>query len=182
MNATKKPRRLPVEDRLRMRSEHWPEAVTPIAHLMMRVYRLGGIIHATSMERAGAHGLSSAEFEVLVTLRGVPPPNELMPTDLYGAVLMSSGGLTKVLYGLERRGLVTRKEGTQDRRSKPVRLTAKGRALAERAMSDVLETSRKLIMSGLSESEVERVTKVLRKLLTVLENACHNEHVRGSEP
>lgn len=99
-----KRRRLPVEDRLRIRSDHWPEAVTPIAHLMMRVYRVGGLIYANSMELAGAHALSSAEFEVLVTLRGVPAPHELMPTELYDAVLMSSGGLTKVLYGLERRG------------------------------------------------------------------------------
>ena len=168
-NFKKKVRRLPVEDRLRIRAEHWPEAVTPIAHLMMRVYRLGGLIHANSMTLAGAHGLSSAEFEVLVTLRGIPAPNELMPTDLYGAVLMSSGGLTKVLHGLERRGLITRAEGKADRRSKPVRLTAKGRALAERAMSNVLESSRKLIMSGLSEPEVERMTKLLHKLLTALE-------------
>jgi DNA-binding MarR family transcriptional regulator len=161
---------MPVEDRLKIRAEHWPEAVTPIAHLMMRVYRLGALINANSMKLACAHGLSSAEFEVLVTLRGIAPPNELMPTDLYGAVLMSSGGLTKVLHGLERRGLVTRPKGKADGRSKPVRLTSKGRALAERAMSTVLDSSRKLIMSGLSEPEVEHVTKLLHKLLTVLED------------
>jgi DNA-binding MarR family transcriptional regulator len=163
---------MPVEDRLRLRAEHWPEAVTPIAHLMMRVYRLGGLINANSMKLACAHGLSSAEFEVLVTLRGIAPPNELMPTDLYGAVLMSSGGLTKVLHGLETRGLITRPKGKTDGRSKPVRLTSKGRTLAERAMSTVLESSRKLIMSGLSEAEVEHVTKLLHKLLTVLEDTA----------
>ena len=163
-------RRLPVEERLRIRAEHWPEAVTPIAHLMMRVYRLGGLINANSMKLADAQGLSSAEFEVLVTLRGVAVPNELLPTDLYGAVLISSGGLTKVLYGLEKRGLIARAEGKADRRSKPVRLTAKGRALAERVMSNVLEATRKLIMRGLSDPEIERLTKLLHKLLTVLED------------
>jgi DNA-binding MarR family transcriptional regulator len=162
-------RRQPVNERLRTRSKHWPEAVTPIAHLMVRVYRLAGLIHDNAMEQAAAHGLSSAEFEVLVTLRGVPPPNELLPTELYSAVLMSSGGLTKVLGGLEKRGLVTRAEGKSDRRSKPVRLTAKGRALAERAMADVLQSDRKLILSGLSKAEVERLTRLLRKLLAVLE-------------
>jgi DNA-binding MarR family transcriptional regulator len=160
---------LPVDERLRMRSENWPEAVNPIAHLMVRIYRVGGLIHAKSMALAATHGLSLAEFEVLVTLRSVPAPNELMPTDLYSAVLMSSGGLTKVLHGLEKRGLVARAEGKSDRRSKPVRLTAKGRALAERAMADVLQSARKLILSGLSEAEVERVTRLLRKLLAVLE-------------
>ena len=130
--------------------------MTPIAQLMVRIYRVGGLIHANSMALPATHGLSLAEFEVLVTLRSVPPPHELMPTDLYGAVLMSSGGLTKVLYGLEKRGLITRAEGKADRRSKPVRLTAKGRVLAERAMADVLESAGKLIMSGLSKSEMER--------------------------
>ena len=127
------------------------------------------MIHGKSIALAASHGLSLAEFEVLVTLRGVPPPNELMPTDLYSAVLMSSGGLTKVLHGLEKRGLVTRAEGKSDRRSKPVRLTAKGRALAERAMADVLASARKQIMSGLSKSEVERLTGLLHKLLAALE-------------
>jgi len=163
-------RRLPVDDRLKMRSVNWPEAVTPISQLMVRIYRVGSLIHDNSMARAATHGLTFAEFEVLVTLRGVPVPNELMPTDLYNAVLMSSGGLTKVLHGLEKRGLVTRAEGKSDRRSKPVRLTAKGRALAERAMADVLKSARKQIMSGLLESEVERLTRLLRRLLAALED------------
>jgi DNA-binding MarR family transcriptional regulator len=162
-------RRQPVADRLRMRSEHWPEAVTLVSQLMVRVYRLGGLIHDNSMKRAAAHGLTFAEFEVLATLRGMPPPNELMPTELYSAVLMSSGGLTKVLHGLKKRGLVTRPEGKSDRRSKPVRLTARGRALAERTMADILQSDRKLILRGLSEPEVERLTRLLRKLLAVLE-------------
>jgi DNA-binding MarR family transcriptional regulator len=84
--------------------------------------------------------------------------------------LMSSGGLTKALHGLKRRGLIARGEGKADRRSKPVRLTAKGRALAERAMADLLESDRKLIMSGLSNAEVERMTRLLHKLLIALED------------
>ena len=167
---TKNDRRLSVDERLKIRSENWPEAVTPIAHLMMRVFRVGSIIHANAVRHAATLGLTFAEFEVLVTLRGMPAPNELVPTELYGAVLMSSGGLTKVLRGLEKRGLIARGEGKADRRSKPVRLTAKGRALAERAMLDLLESDRKLIMSGLSDSEVERMTKLLRKLLNALED------------
>ncbi|MBX9774131.1 MAG: MarR family transcriptional regulator [Xanthobacteraceae bacterium] len=162
-------RRLAVDERIRMRSENWPEAVTPISQLMVRIYRVAGLIHAQSMALAATRGLSLAEFEVLVTLRSVPPPYELAPTDLYGAVLMSSGGLTKVLHGLEKSGLIARIEGKSDRRSKPVRLTAKGRALAERAMADVLQSARKSIMRGLSETDIERLTQLLRKLLAVLE-------------
>jgi DNA-binding MarR family transcriptional regulator len=162
-------RRLPVDARLKLRAAHWPEAVPPIAQLMVRVFRVGSLIHDTTVGRAATHGLSFAEFEVLVTLRGMAPPHQLMPTDLYRAVLMSSGGLTKVLHGLEKRGLVTRVEGKTDRRSKPVRLTAKGRTMAERAMTDVHESDRKLILGGLAKSEVAHLTRLLRKLLITLE-------------
>jgi DNA-binding MarR family transcriptional regulator len=163
---------MPVDERIKMRSENWPEAVTPVSQLMVRIYRVAGLVHANSMALTATHRLSLAEFEVLVTLRSVPSPYELVPTDLYGAVLMSSGGLTKVLHGLEKRGLIARSEGESDRRSKPLRLTAKGRVLAERAMADVLRSAHKLILSGLSQSEVARATHLLRKLLAALEGTA----------
>jgi DNA-binding MarR family transcriptional regulator len=162
-------RRQTADERLKTRAKYWPDAVTPISQLMVRIYRVGSLIHEKSMECAAAHELTFAEFEVLATLRGTKPPNELMPTELYNAVLMSSGGLTKVLHGLEKRGLIVRTDGKSDRRNKPVRLTAKGRGLAERAMADILKSAGASILSGLSQSEVERSTRLLRKLLASLE-------------
>ena len=161
--------RQPADKLLQIRRQHWPESVTPVGELMVRVYRLSGLVHDSVVQRVAAHGLSFMEFEVLVTLRGVAPPYELVPTELYSAVLISSGGLTKVLHALQKRGLVTRAEGETDKRSKPVRLTAKGRVLAERVMADILEMDRKMILSGLSEADVERLTRLLRKLLATLE-------------
>ena len=48
-------------------------------------------------------------------LRSVPSPYELTPTELYDAVLLSSGGMTKVLRRLETRGLVSRGENPAGR-------------------------------------------------------------------
>jgi DNA-binding MarR family transcriptional regulator len=162
-------RRQAADEILRVRAENWPEAVTPIAHLMVRVFRFGNLVLDNATRQVAAHGLTLTEFEALATLRGAPPPHALAPTDLYGAVLISSGGLTKVLYALQARNLITRAEAGTDRRSKPVRLTPKGRALAERAMADVLRTDGELISSGLSQAEIERLTRLLRKLLATLE-------------
>jgi DNA-binding MarR family transcriptional regulator len=162
-------RRWTADDILRQRTQSWPEAVTPVTQLMVRVFRLGNLVLDNATGRMAAHGLGFSEFEVLVTLRGVPPPHELVPTELYGAILISSGGLTKVLRALERRKLVTRGQSRTDRRSKPVRLTARGRALAERAMADVVRSDGELISRGLSQAEVERLTGLLRKLLAALE-------------
>jgi DNA-binding MarR family transcriptional regulator len=163
--------RYPADKLLAIKKRHWPESVTPVGEMMVRVYRLNSLMRDSVAEQIAAHDLSLMEFEVLITLRGVPPPYEMIPTELYPAILISSGGLTKVLNALQERGLIARAEGTADKRSKPVRLTAKGRTLAERVMAEVLEAGEKMILGGLSEAEVERATRLLHKLLSTLEPA-----------
>jgi DNA-binding MarR family transcriptional regulator len=167
--GAKADRRQPADDLLKMRARHWPEAVTPVSELMVRTYRLAGLVRDNAASQLAAHGLTLTEFEILAALRGLPPPSELAPTELYTSVLISSGGLTPVLYALQQRGLIARVEGKNDRRSKPVRLTAKGRALAQKAMADVLDSDGKLILRGLSKEEIGRLTQLLRKLLATLE-------------
>ena len=49
-----------------------------------------------------------------------------------------------------------------DRRNKPVYLTAKGRAPAERVMADVASSDGDLISRALSNSEIARMTRLLR--------------------
>jgi DNA-binding MarR family transcriptional regulator len=168
-----KAERRPADELLKAQTAHWPEAATPIAQLMVRVYRLSGLVQDNATRQVALHGLSFTEFEALVALRNAQPPHELLPTELYTSILISSGGLTKVLHGLQRRGLIARGQSKQDRRSKPIRLTAKGRGLAERAMADVLRSDGQLILGGLSPREVERLTGLLRKLLTTLEPAAN---------
>lgn len=162
-------RRQAADEIIRSREETWPEAVTPITHLMVRAYRFGNLILDNAKSQVDRHGLTFTEFEILAALRSAPPPHELVPTDLYDAVLISSGGLTKVLHALAAAGLIARVAGRKDRRSKPLRLTAKGKALVERAMADVLRSDGALIFGALSAAEVERLTRLLRKLLATLE-------------
>ena len=161
--------RYPADKLLAIKKKHWPESVTSVGEMLVRVYRLNSLMREGTAAQIAAHGLSFMEFEVLITLRGVAPPYEMTPTELYPAILISSGGLTKVLNALQELGLITRAEGATDKRSKPVRLTAKGRTLAERVMAEVLDTGEKMILGGLSEAEVERATRLLHKLLTTLE-------------
>jgi DNA-binding MarR family transcriptional regulator len=163
--------RYPADKLLTIRKKHWPESVTAVGEFIVRVYRLNSLMQDSVTQRIATHDLSFMEFEVLITLRGVAPPYEMIPTELYPAILISSGGLTKVLNALQQRGLITRAEGTSDKRSKPVRLTAKGRTLAERVMAEVLDSGERMILGGLSETEIERATRLLHKLLVTLEPA-----------
>ncbi|CAL76213.1 putative transcriptional regulator, MarR family [Bradyrhizobium sp. ORS 278] len=175
--------RTPIDDFLALRAKTWPEAATPIVGLMVRVFRLNSLMLEQTERLVAAHALSFTEFEVLVTLRGQPAPHQLLPTDLYSAILISSGGLTKVLHALEARGLIARGQDKDDRRSKPVRLTAKGRATAERAMRDVLEADEALIHGTLSSSEVAALTKLLGRLLRTIEpGAGPAEHEQAASP
>lgn len=148
---------------------NWPDAFTPVSGLIMRLHRLGSLALENARQQVARHGLGFTEFEVLVALRSASPPHELAPTELYSAILISSGGLTKVMSGLESRGLITRVQHEADRRSRPVRLTPEGRGLVERVMAEVQAADGALLSSGLSPKEMASLIALLRKLLLALE-------------
>jgi DNA-binding MarR family transcriptional regulator len=152
----------------RMR-KNWPKAVTPTAEVMLRVYRLNDLARANVHRQASRHGLSLTEFGVLSALRSAPMPHELSPTELYSAVLISSGGLTKVLHGLEHRGLIGRVEDDVDRRSRRVRLTSAGQTLAERTLATLQSSGEELLSNALSTAEMTRLAALLRKVLLAFE-------------
>jgi len=157
------------EETLARMRKNWPKAITPIAEVLLRVYRLNDLARANAQKQVSQHGLNLTDFAVLATLRGLPPPCELTPTELYSAVLISSGGLTKVLRGLERRGLISRVADDKDRRSRRVRLTPTGRALAERALATLQASGDELFGRGLSAPEMARLASLLRKVLLAVE-------------
>nr|WP_320132934.1 MarR family transcriptional regulator [uncultured Holophaga sp.] len=123
-----------VIDRMRL---HWPQLASPAFAVSVQVQRLARLLEEGARRTLGAFALSTTEFEVLAAMRAHPAPFQLTPSELYDAVLISSGGLTKVLKGLESRRLVDRPQSSDDRRSRPIRLTPEGRTLIEAAMAAV---------------------------------------------
>lgn len=157
------------EESLARMRKNWPKAVTPMAEVLLRVYRLNDLARANAQKQVSQHGLGLTDFDVLAALRRAPPPHELSPTELYSAVLISSGGLTKVLYGLEHRGLISRVADDNDRRSRRVRLTPAGRVLVERVLATLQASGEQLLSGALSAAEMERLASLLRKLLLAVE-------------
>lgn len=157
------------EESLTRMRKNWPKAFTPIAEVLLRIYRLNDLARASAQKQASQHGLSLTDFDVLAALRRAPPPCELSPTELYSAVLISSGGLTKVLYGLERRGLISRVADDKDRRSRRVRLTPAGRALADRVVGSLQAGVGELLGKALAPAEMARLASLLHKLLLAVE-------------
>src|SRR5437868_2101861 len=93
--------------------------------------------HARLWKELGAdlearHGLSINAYDVLVLLDEAPLGRERM-TDLANAVLMSSGGFTRLADRLERQGLIARERCPTDARGFDAVLTELGRAKLEEA-------------------------------------------------
>ncbi|MBK9704268.1 MAG: MarR family transcriptional regulator [Betaproteobacteria bacterium] len=109
------------------------------------------------------HGLSLAEFDVLATLRNTPPPHEATPSRIQDAMVITSGGLTKLMRQLEGRGLVRRLQFEDDLRVKPVRLTPKGARLIEAAMAEAVGLTGDWIKRALDATQIELLTTLLTK-------------------
>src|ERR1019366_9206327 len=110
------------------------------------------------------HRLTWGEYLVLAALRRAGPPYRMNPTALYASVILSSGGMTKRLDGLERAGLVERRPDPADRRGRLVGLSAKGRAVVDRAVIEHLANEERLL-GALSASERRTLAGLLRRLV-----------------
>ena len=145
--------------------QNWPETfdarIMPLLMSMQRASTSQGIDIGWILAR---HRLSLAEFDVLATLRRAPPPCELTPSELQRSVVITSGGLSKVLQQLEARDLVVRSTTKEDRRVKPVRLTAKATKLIEQSMAELMEFVSTAIRSRLNNKEIDQLTALLVKL------------------
>jgi DNA-binding PadR family transcriptional regulator len=80
--------------------------------------------------------------------------------------------MTERLDRLERRKLIRRRPAARDRRPVLVELTARGRALFDRARADLLGTEAALLQ-GLSQHDRSAVAGLLGKLAAVLEREQH---------
>ncbi|PKU24702.1 MarR family winged helix-turn-helix transcriptional regulator [Telmatospirillum siberiense] len=111
--------------------------------------------------------LQPGEFDVLATLRRSGEPCALTPTELYGVLMISSGGMTSRIDRLERAGLIERRRHPTDRRGTLVALTADGRRLIDELVVHHVENERS-VLSCLSEVEQRDLDGLLAKLLAGL--------------
>ncbi|WP_136066920.1 MarR family winged helix-turn-helix transcriptional regulator [Modicisalibacter radicis] len=114
------------------------------------------------------HGLQAGEFDVLATLRRAGAPCALTPTQLFEALMLSSGGMTNRLDRLERAELIRRSPNPDDRRGTLVSLTELGRELIDRLIPLHVENEARLL-EPLTRKEQETLNQLLGKLLDGLE-------------
>jgi len=96
-----------------------------------------GVLGALDSELQAEQGLSLGEYEVLVHL-SEEPEHSLRMTDLASRLHLSPSGITRRIDGLERAGLVERRQCPSDRRGSNAVLTKEGmRRLAAAAPTHV---------------------------------------------
>lgn len=150
---------------LNAQQTYWPEAYDGQSlPLRIALYHAQLGQHNRATEIIAAYGLSVVEFDVLATLRRSPQPYALTPSEIQHAMLITSGGLTKILIELENRGLISRTTDENDRRIKPVALTAQGLPLVHNAMHALNAALKNWVNSKLSREEVNQLAALLVKL------------------
>ena len=166
------------ESLIQRKRSTWPEASNTAADIVVRLFRLRDLIHHESRRAVKERfGLTPAEFEVIVTLRTIPSPYAMTPTELRQSMLITPGGLTKVMNNLADRGLVERRPSVADRRSWLLQLTDSGISLAEIALPHALDVYARQIGAGLSSRDAAELSRLLKKSLQALEAPPQTGHV-----
>ncbi|EJT04881.1 MarR family transcriptional regulator [Rhizobium sp. CCGE 510] len=156
-------------DRLRRQwALELPDLDTEPMAILGRAYRLSNLVRPSIEQTFAGFGLDRGEFDVIATLRRSGPPYRLTPTDMYSALMISSGGLTHRLDRLQKAGLIRRERSQRDGRSIEVALTEAGAALAEKAFRTDM-TSEMSFLHPLDAKEREALAGLLRKLIAGIE-------------
>ncbi|MDQ3655265.1 MAG: MarR family transcriptional regulator, partial [Chloroflexota bacterium] len=141
-----------------------PDIDTSPVAVVARIGRAARFLDNGMDDYFGHHGISRPSWDILATLRRSGPPFRLSPTDLYRAVMRTSGAMTRRIDTLERAGWVTRTPDPADRRGIMVALTLEGLALVDALAEGHVENERKLL-APLSEDEQRILADLLKKLL-----------------
>ena len=111
-----------------------------------------------------AHGLSLSSFEVLKALR-CSPEGRLRMADLAEHALLSRSGMTRLVDRLERQGLLTRCQCSDDARGCFAVLSPAGTALLDDARPTHLESVRTGFLSHLAPRELDQLADVFGRML-----------------
>lgn len=158
--------------RVKLATDQWRREMPSLDVLPMAVMgRLGEATRLITTDYLNpffrSHGLQQGEFDVLATLRRAGDPYALAPTQLFEALMISSGGMTNRLDRLEKAGLIRRAPNPEDRRGTQVSLTETGLELMNRIVPLHVENEARAL-AALSREEQEALNGLLEKLIAGL--------------
>jgi DNA-binding MarR family transcriptional regulator len=154
---------------------HSESAETPIAvRAWTRLLRAQALtVRLLSAELQREHGLSVNDYEALYLLDRAED-RRMKRVDLARRLGLTPSGVTRLLEGLERSGLVERASCSADLRVTYAKLTDAGAAKLKDASCGHVAAVCELMESHLTESELEGLSETLAKLPGVADgdDAC----------
>jgi DNA-binding MarR family transcriptional regulator len=109
------------------------------------------------------HGLNLNAYEALLHLVRAPD-SRMRRVDLANSLLLTAGGVTRLLEGLERNGLVAREECASDRRVSYAVLTKRGRDKLREASKSHTRQIRELLSGVYDDQELAQLVELLDRL------------------
>jgi DNA-binding MarR family transcriptional regulator len=124
--------------------------------------------HAAATRRLNAqltveHGLTISDFEVLLRLADAPD-RRMRRVDLAQQVILTASGITRLLDGLERAGLVERDSCAGDRRVVYAVLTDAGLAKLREASASHFAQIDELLGARFDTEELDQLASLLLRL------------------
>jgi DNA-binding MarR family transcriptional regulator len=158
--------RVPLEDWEAQR----PDLDAEVQGIRTRLLAVSARLARDNHGLARTVGLSGAELRVLYALRRAGPPFELRPTDLFESLVVPSGTMTRQIDRLDRLGYVVRGDDPDDRRGARVRLTERGRVVADDTLTVAVRDSRSSkCIERLAPVDRTALARVLKSLLAVMD-------------
>lgn len=157
-----------------------PDLDAGLIELIGRIARVNHHIDAEIAKSLERYGLRVGELTLLVALRRAGEPFQLTPTELYRAMMVTSGGATRRIDQLESRGLVRRTPHPRDRRASLIGLTPEGLRLTDGAWAHHLEQNHSLF-DALGSEERRTLADMLRRVLLWIEGPVRPDPDRMPE-
>lgn len=136
---------------------------------LMRAHTV--LLRELQAEVLSPRGLTQSDFEALLHIARAPE-QRLRRVDLVELLMLTPSGVTRLLDGLERAGLVENVQCESDARVHWARLTGEGRETLECVGVQHTERLRTLFRGALDESEVVQLSELLGRLPGVGAGSC----------
>lgn len=159
-----------MDDRTEAAAENRQENLE--ARVWLRMLTCANLIESELRERLRTDfDTTLARFDVLAQL--ARPPEEPTMSELSQRLMVTKGSITDVIGRLETAGLVERRRDPEDGRIQRVRLTARGRRLAEELIP-VHNAWLAELLRDLGRSDLRALDKLLGRLRALLRTARHS--------